>query len=83
MKKWLLLVLCLLAALLMTACYTDNDPWPTDGDFSNAAALPALTPVPESTEELIPRTYLTPEAAPANTPVPTEIPAGEEAGING
>ena len=60
MKKLLLTVLCLLAMILLTACYTDNDPWPVDGDFSTSTAIPAVTKVPENTEVQIPRTYLTP-----------------------
>ena len=84
MKKLLLTVLCLLSALMLTACHTDNDPWPVDGGLPPPAALPAVTLVPESTEVQIPRTYLTPDAAPANTPVPADTPGEDHAsGING
>ena len=82
MKKTLLIVLCLIAMLTLTACYTDNDPWPADGDFAAPTATPAVTMAPESNEAEIPRTYLTPGAE--NTPVPTEEPGREETpGING
>ena len=27
-RKWLFLALCLLACLLLTGCYKENDPWP-------------------------------------------------------
>ena len=82
MKKLLLTVLCLLAMILLTACHTDNDPWPVDGDFSTSTAIPAASTVPAHTEVQIPRTYLTPEAP--NSPIPAEVPGREEApGING
>ena len=84
MKQLRLTLLCLLAALLLTACYTDNDPWPSEADFTSPTAVPAVTMAPESTTVEMPRTYLTPDVQPAGTPIPTEIPAGEdETGING
>ena len=46
MKKTLLLLLCLLAALLLTACHVDKDPWP-----ATESALPTSQDQPvQSTE---------------------------------
>ena len=63
-RKWLLALLCVLCALLLTGCYTDRDPWPTAEELS-ATAIPA-TP--------------TPTAVPTETPLPaTPQPLNEDA----
>jgi len=78
------IILCLLASLMLTACHTDNDPWPMDGVLSAPTATPAVTQVPQATETMTPRTFLTQEPVVYLTPDPTEIPGGDEApGLNG
>ena len=78
------LFLLFLAALLLTGCHVDHDPWPTSGGLPTAvpaaatlapdASVPAVTaqPVQQMTQ------------SPVLTPEPTEVPGGStEPGING
>lgn len=68
--KKLLILLCVLCALTLTACHTESDPWPAGG---NPASAPTETTA-AATE--------TPQTEPQATP-PT-IPGGdEEPGLNG
>lgn len=48
MKRGLLIALCLLSCLLLTGCYSDNDPWPSADQLggSQAAAQPDANAVP-------------------------------------
>ena len=78
MKRAMLLLACLLAALLLTGCHVDHDPWPTDGVLATVPAT--ATPAPTA--------YATPVyAEPTATPImpePTEVPGGSvEPGFNG
>ena len=91
MRKTLLLLMLLLCALLLTACYTDNDPWVTDS-LPNAAVTPvvtnepaAATAQPTAEPTSIPLTLPDATSVPILTPEPTEVPGGgsEEPGING
>ena len=53
-RKALFLVVCLLAALLLSACHTDSDPWPAGGSVQQPTAMsPQSTgnPIPESTQQ--------------------------------
>ena len=62
MKKTLLLLLCLLAALLLTACHVDKDPWPaTDSALPTSQDQPVqstettqvfVTPVPDVPDDV-------------------------------
>ena len=48
MKRFLLLMICLLCCFTLSACYVDNDPWPASVpvDQSPTAAVTAMpTPV--------------------------------------
>ena len=87
MKRTLLFLLCLLAALLLTACHVDNDPWPVNVELPTAVpaatAVPVETATPEPIVTGVPGPGL-PTPLPAVTQTPTEVPGGSEApGING
>ena len=69
MKRLQLIVVLLLAALMLTACYTDHDPWPTGGELTSPTATPVATQV-SATEPPAPEIQPSPE----NTQAP---------GING
>ena len=73
------LILTLLAALLfLTACHTDNDPWPVANELDAPTATSVAAESPVYTNEPL----LT--QAPTFAPEPTEVPGGsEEPGING
>lgn len=78
MKRFLLLIICLLCCLTLSACYVDNDPWPASApvDQSPTAAVTAMptqepaatavfftpSPEPEPAVTLVPQ--LTAEPAP-------------------
>lgn len=87
MKRTLLLFVCLLSALLLTACHVDNDPWPMNAGLPTAVpavtVVPAETSMPEPIVTGVPGPMLlTP--MPGVTQAPTEVPGGSEApGING
>ena len=77
MKRLSIWLMLLLAAVMLTACHVDNDPWPIGEElaFVTPTPLPAVTLVPAATE---------PAPVQTASPVPTEIPGGsEEPGING
>ena len=72
MKRIQLMLLLILSILLLTACYTDHDPWPVDGSLTVQTSSPAATASP------------VPTAAPEATLAPTAVPEGNsEPGING
>ena len=88
MKRFLLLMICLLCCFTLSACYVDNDPWPASVpvDPSPTAAVTAMP----TQEPAAPAVHLTPspEPAPAETLVPQltaePAPATEETpAING
>ena len=66
MKKMALMILLLLCAMLMTACYQDRDPWPASGSYTQT----------EPDHTLIPRTTVTP--VPTDVPAPTDTPASTD-----
>lgn len=76
LKRFLLLMICLLSCLLLTACYQDNDPWPA----SNAPTEAVVTVAPETAAPANDATAvpLPTETAPVLTPVPDSEP-----GLNG
>ena len=94
MKRVWLLLICLCAALLLTACHVDHDPWPVDGALPVAAFLttaptqaptatpvPTSTPTPSSTATPLPPS---PTTIPDITMPPTPIPGGDDSpGLNG
>lgn len=72
-RKTLILLLCLMTTLLLTACHTDTDPWPANnGQISqptNQAVQPTNAPQSEGS---------TPQAQ------PTQVPEGDDSsGLNG
>lgn len=71
LKRFLLLMICLLSCLLLTACYQDNDPWPA----SNAPTEAVVTAAPANDATAVP---LPTETVPVLTPVPDSEP-----GLNG
>ena len=79
MLKALLLLTCLTAALTLTACHTDNDPWPVnDAPLTQQNVQPAAP-----TDEPAAQTPAQ-QAAPMQLPEETQTPGGEEeAGLNG
>ncbi|MBP3645880.1 MAG: hypothetical protein J6K55_05600 [Clostridia bacterium] len=78
MKRTALILTLLLALLLTTACHTDNDPWPVNGNLDTPTATSVATEIPAPTAEP------TVTQAPTAMPEPTEVPGGsEEPGING
>lgn len=61
MKRTVLLLLLAVCCLLLTACYTENDPWP-DANLNNTPTpAPAVTIVPATDA---PQPALTPEPLP-------------------
>lgn len=68
MKRFLLLMICLLCCLMLTACYQDNDPWPASVPM-DAAPTAAVTVAPTQ-PPAEPVVYVTPmpEAEPAAQP---------------
>ena len=84
MKHTALIITLLFTLLLLTACHTDNDPWPATNGLDTPTATSAATEQPVYTEE--PATIQAPAvtAEPTATPEPTEVPGGsEDSGING
>jgi len=97
MKKMTLMILLLLCAMLMTACYQDRDPWPASDRYTQTE--PDHTLIPRTTVTPVPTDVPTvpPTATPFATFVPTippmpdlwddgptEVPAGSvEPGFNG
>lgn len=76
MRKAMLFVICLAAALAMTACHTETDPWPVTKDGATAAPQATAAPAPADA----------PADAPGGQQVveETQQPGGEEdPGING
>jgi len=72
MKKTLLILLLALCCLLLTGCYTDNDPWP---EANLNGAQPTTPPV----VTVVPATAV-PETLPPVTPLPaTQEPLPEDA----
>lgn len=77
MKRLSIWLMLLLAAVMLTACHVDNDPWPIGEElaFVTPTPLPTVAQVPAATE---------PAPVQTASPVPTEVPGGsEEPGING
>jgi hypothetical protein len=65
MKKAILTLVCVIAALLLCSCqiHIDTDPWPASPDYTE----PTVTPLPGDTP------FATTEAAPATAePLPAE-----------
>lgn len=95
MKRFLLLMICLLCCLALTACYQDSDPWPAS-DSLNAPSTAAVTAMP--TQEPVFDVTAAPAADPAVQPTlepktvvvedesvqPERTPGGgSDPGING
>lgn len=76
LKRFLLLMICLLSCLLLNACYQDNDPWPA----SSAPTEAFVTAVPETAAPVNDATAvpLFTETVPVLTPAPDSEP-----GLNG
>lgn len=72
MKKMLLILLLTTCCLVLTACYTDSDPWP-EANLNGAqpTALPTATAVPATA---VPATTV-----PATQPPATVEPLPEDA----
>ena len=53
MRKALLLLICLMAAVLLTACYTNPDPWPAGSDNvqTQVTAAPTQAPATDPTTD--------------------------------
>ena len=84
-RKALFLILCLIAmTLLLTACHTDNDPWPVSEGNGSAVespvqeSTPAVSPdaaeVSAAPSDIPQAPAETSETAPEATPVPTADP---------
>ncbi len=81
--KALLLLACLAAALTLTACHTDNDPWPVNDvppvestQQDSVTNPPAAEP---AQQDAVPQ-----QEAPSAEPATTRVPGGDEApGFNG
>ena len=76
LRKASLLLVCLMAALLLSACHTESDPWPV----SNGGVQPQQTDVPADAPAAV--------QTDAQSPMPTHDqpaqPGGsEEPGLNG
>lgn len=86
--KALALFFCLSAALLLTACHVDTDPWPASNGPQNTAvptamqaqpAAPVATAVPGQ-----PSVTCTPEPAAQPTALPESLPDdSNDNGLNG
>lgn len=71
MKPFLLLLICLLCCLCLTACYVDNDPWPASAPpVNDVTAVPEAAPTPETI-------YVTVDPQPIPAQTPPVIPAEE------
>ena len=98
MKRFLLLMICLMCCLTLTACYQDNDPWPASDSLSaqptvSVTAAPTqepqapaayVTPMPaaEPVVQIVPESAVT--LAPQETAQPERTPGGDaNPGING
>lgn len=74
MRKALLLLICLMAVVLLTACYTNPDPWPAGSDTTQ----PQVTAVPTQEPASQPDVQEPPMVE------ETAQPGGDEApGLNG
>ena len=99
MKKAILTIVCVIAALLLCSCqiHIDTDPWPASPDYAEPTATPLQSDAPFATVEAAPATA---EPLPAEgttllqpaegttllQPVVTQEPQQQEAvepGING
>ncbi len=71
MKRTLLLLLLAACILLLTACYTEVDPWPDSNLSSAPTAAPTVTVVPATD---VPPTAipLTPQPAGTEEPLPED-----------
>ena len=66
MKKMLIFILMTVCCLLLTACYTDHDPW--------SEAIFSSTPTPAPTATTAPAT-----AVPSTVPPATQTPVPQDA----
>ena len=80
MKRLSIWLMLLLAAVMLTACHVDNDPWPIGEElaFVTPTPLPTVAQVPAATEQPITSPATT--AEPAVIQLPTHTP---EPGLNG
>ena len=84
MKRNALFLTLLLALLLLTACHTDNDPWPANDQLISPTATSVPTEQPPAVLTPVPTAEPTAVTTPVSTAEPTEIPGGDAApGING
>ncbi|MCI5955739.1 MAG: hypothetical protein MRZ54_02000 [Clostridiales bacterium] len=83
MLKALLLLACLAAALTLTACHTDNDPWPVNDVLPMESTQQSSVTNPPAAEPAQ-RDAVTQQEAPSAEPATTRVPGGDEApGFNG
>lgn len=75
MKKVLIGLLCITAALLLTACHENTDPW--------VEALPTAAPTAAPDSEDVPVAYETVSPTSAPTPVPEQHEPGDGSQLNG
>lgn len=82
-QKAIALLICLLLAASLTACHTDNDPWPASDGIQTVTSTPTTgqqLPAAETDEE---QPSITETQAPTEDE-PTQLPGGsEEPGLNG
>ena len=78
-RKAFLLLICLVPALMLTACYTDADPWPvSDGNGQAPAATDTATATPAPAQDAPQDT-----AQPIDTAQPDDATTTEDPGLNG
>lgn len=73
MKKWILLALCLITAMTLTACHVDRDPWPDTGTTNQTVST-----APQSTAAQDADTF-----QPAPTAVPQNNAPDDGGNLNG
>lgn len=78
-KMALLLIACLACVMLLTACHSNNDPWPASGGGTLPADNTVDANVPATAPDTVPETEPEPTQV-ENLTVPSETVAP---GING
>lgn len=89
LHKVLLISLCLIAALALTACHTETDPWLTVGPTPTPVAngdTPTVEIIVQGEPTMLPTVEMIVQQSPTETPYVEETaqPGGdEEPGLNG